>query len=106
VCPSGPVSTYSITSSALASSCGGRSGGDDELECCRLEDRQIGVARTLEDLTGVSADLTKPVQSIGRIAHQPADFDDLAHAGAALVATRYDRLAAHELTSVLVASIG
>src|SRR5262249_61220742 len=32
---------------------------------------------TLEDLTGVHADLTKHLRTIGRVAHQPTNFDDL-----------------------------
>ena len=78
-------SLYSITSSARASSDRrhfeaerpGRLQVDDELEFGRLQDRQVGGLRALEDLTGVDADLTIHVQSIGPIAHQPTDFDNL-----------------------------
>ena len=51
---------------------------DDELEFGRLQDRQIGGLRTLEDLTGVGADLTIHVRTIGIVGHQSAGFDSLA----------------------------
>src|SRR5271166_646755 len=47
----------------------GRLQVDDELELGRLQDRQIGGFRTLEDLAGVDAHLTKHVQTVGPIAH-------------------------------------
>src|SRR5262249_22582640 len=50
---------------------------DDELEFGRLQHRQISRLRALKDLTGVDADLTPHVQSIGPIAHQPTGFDFL-----------------------------
>src|SRR5262245_37010669 len=42
---------------------------DNELELGRLQDRQVGRLGALEDLTGVDANLTKIVQSIGPVAH-------------------------------------
>jgi len=48
------------------------------LAVCRLmtnSNRQIGGLGALEDLTTVGSDLTKHVRRIGRVAHQPADFD-------------------------------
>src|SRR5262249_45196825 len=51
---------------------------DDQLELGRLHDRQVTRLRSFEDLTGVNADLTKHVQYIGSITHQPARFDELA----------------------------
>src|SRR5262244_1085500 len=58
-----------------------RAGGlhvDHQLELGRLHDRQVGGLGALEDLTGVGADLTTHVHTIGRVAHQPAGFDSLA----------------------------
>jgi len=56
----------------------GRLQVDYELEFCRLQDRQVCGLRAFEDLPGVDADLTVRVRTIGRVAHQPADFDSLA----------------------------
>ena len=50
---------------------------DDEFEFGGLQDRQVGGLRTLENLTGVGADLTVHVPSIGPIAHQQACFGHL-----------------------------
>src|SRR5580704_8520987 len=47
----------------------GRSQVDDELEFGRLQHRQVGGLRALEDFAGVDADLTMHVQIIGPIAH-------------------------------------
>ncbi|HJZ33564.1 MAG TPA: proton-conducting transporter membrane subunit, partial [Hyphomicrobiaceae bacterium] len=77
---------HSITSSASNCSAFGhfeaeRSGRlqvDDELEFGRLQDRQVGGIGTLEDLTGVDSDLTKHIEIISPIAHQPTGFDILA----------------------------
>src|SRR5262249_6224437 len=55
----------------------GRLQVDDELEFGRLQDRQVGGLRALEDLTGVGADLAPHVQTIGPIAHQQARFGPL-----------------------------
>src|SRR5215470_16056086 len=58
-----------------------RAGGlhvDHQLKLGRLHDRQVGGLGALEDLTGVGADLTTHVHTIGRVAHQPAGFDSLA----------------------------
>ena len=51
---------------------------DDKLKFGRLHDRQVSRLRSFEDLTGVNADLTKHVQYIGSITHQPAHLDELA----------------------------
>src|SRR5262249_47693413 len=59
----------------LEAQCSGRLQVDDELEFGR---RQVRGLRPSEDLTCVDADLTKHVQVIGPIAHQPAGFDSLA----------------------------
>src|SRR5262245_36713664 len=56
----------------------GRLQVDDELEFGRLHDWQVSGLRAIEDAAGIVADLTKPVQNIGSIAHQPTDFDNLA----------------------------
>src|SRR5215470_5996323 len=58
--------------------CPGRLQIDDELEFDRLQDRQVGGLRALQDVAGINADLTKHVRSIGCVTHQPADFDSLA----------------------------
>src|SRR5262249_56330580 len=55
----------------------GRLRVDDEFEFGRLQDRQVGGLRALEDLTGIDADLTPRVQKIGPIAHQQARFGHL-----------------------------
>src|SRR5205809_3475308 len=55
----------------------GRLQVDDELEFGGLQDREVCGLGALEDLTGVGADLTKHVRTIGRVAHQPTDFDNL-----------------------------
>jgi hypothetical protein len=52
----------------------GRLHVDDKLEFGRLQDREVGGLRALEDLTGVDADPTKHVQPIGPVAHQPSDL--------------------------------
>ena len=44
---------------------------DDELEFGRLQYRQFGWLRALEDLTGIDADLTIIVQNIGPVAISP-----------------------------------
>ena len=72
---------HSITSSARASSDGGtveaeHPGGlriDDEFELGRLHDRQVRWLRALEDTTGVDADLTIRIRTVGSVTHQPAD---------------------------------
>src|SRR5262245_8769915 len=51
---------------------------DDELELGRLQDRQIGGLRTLQDLTGVGTDLVIHVHAIAIVGHQSAGFDSLA----------------------------
>ena len=51
---------------------------DDQLKLGGLYDWQVGGLRTLEDLTGVDADLTLHLLIIGAIAHQPASFGLLA----------------------------
>ena len=55
----------------------GRLQVDDKLKFRRLQYRQLGGLSTLEDLTSVSADLTKHVHTIGRIPHQPSDLHSL-----------------------------
>ena len=50
---------------------------DDELELGGLNHRQIGRFDALENLTGHNADLTKHIENIGSIAHEPARFDHL-----------------------------
>ena len=62
----------------LKAECLGRLHVDDELEFCCLDDRQISRLRSLQDLTGVNADLTIHVRNIASITHQPAHFDKLA----------------------------
>src|SRR4029453_18807851 len=44
---------------------------NDKLEFGRLQQRQVGGLRALENLTGVDPDLTIIVQKIGPVAHQP-----------------------------------
>src|SRR5262249_54909435 len=55
----------------------GRLQVDDEFEFGGLQDRQVGGLRTVENLTGVGADLMIHVPSIGPIAHQQARFGHL-----------------------------
>src|SRR5262249_46928482 len=57
---------------------GGR-GVDDELELARLHDRQIRRLRALEDATGIDPNLTKPIDNVRSVAHQPTDFRVIAH---------------------------
>jgi hypothetical protein len=49
---------------------------DNQLELGELQDRQVGGLRAFEDLTGVDADLTPHIRTVGPIAHQPG-FDML-----------------------------
>src|SRR5262249_8340655 len=46
---------------------------DDQLEFVRLEHRQLGGLRALEDATGVDAGLSPHVNNIGSVTHQSAD---------------------------------
>ena len=55
---------------------GGR-GVDDQLEFRRLQHRQIGRFRALEDAAGIDADLAKRIAQTCAVAHQPADFGKL-----------------------------
>ena len=78
-------SPYSITASAALSTPGGTS-RPSALAVCRLmtnsnlvdcnTGRSAGL-RAVKDSTSVGSDLTKHVRTIGRVAHQPADFDNL-----------------------------
>src|SRR5271169_2886044 len=43
---------------------------DDELEFCRLQHRQVGRLRALEDAAGIDADLMKRIREVGSVAHQ------------------------------------
>src|SRR5262245_39225701 len=51
---------------------------DDKLEFRRLQDRQVSGFSAVEDLTGISADLTIHAHTIGVVTHQAAGFDGLA----------------------------
>src|SRR5262249_872222 len=51
---------------------------DDELKLSRLQDRKVGRLRALQDLSSVGADLTKTINDVGSVAHQPAGFNNLA----------------------------
>src|SRR5262249_14417480 len=51
---------------------------DDKLKLGRLQDREVGRLRTLQDLSGVGADLTKSIDDVRSVAHQPAGFNNLA----------------------------
>ena len=51
---------------------------DDKLEFRRLQDRQVSGLSAVEDLTGISADLTIHAHTIGVVTHQAAGFDSLA----------------------------
>ena len=48
---------------------------DDQLELDRLHDRQVCGVCSLEDATGIDANLTPSIDKVGTVAHQPADFD-------------------------------
>src|ERR1035441_5754424 len=43
---------------------------DDELEFGRLQHRQVGGFRALEDAAGIDADLMKRIREVGSVAHQ------------------------------------
>src|SRR6516225_1325180 len=58
----------------------GRLQVDDELEFGRLHDREVCGLHALEDSAGIVADLAKHPRTIGRVAHQPTNFDKLAKA--------------------------
>ena len=49
-------------------------GIDDQLELRRLHHRQVRGLRTLEDATGIDADLTPRFRNVGSVAHQAAGF--------------------------------
>ena len=51
---------------------------DDQLECGRLLDRQIGRLGALEDLPGVGADLAVNACDTGPVADQPAGGNEAA----------------------------
>src|SRR2546423_10526617 len=46
----------------------------NELELGRLENRQVDRLGALEEARGIGPDLTKGVEDIGAVAHQPASF--------------------------------
>jgi hypothetical protein len=83
--PRAESQSYSITSSAIASSVLGMAMPralavlrvDDQLELGRLRDRQLGRLRALEDATGIDAHLTVRIDHARSVAHQPASFDIL-----------------------------
>jgi len=52
---------------------------DDQLECRRLLDRQIGGLGALEDLSDINADLAKGAGKTGSIADQAAGSGELPH---------------------------
>ena len=78
---------HSITSSARASRVGGtveaeRLRGlqiDDQLELGRLQYRQVGGLRPLEDATGIDTDLAMHVGDAGAVAHQPTGLHKFTH---------------------------
>jgi hypothetical protein len=43
----------------------------DKLELARLHDRQVRGLGALEDTSGIDADLTIRIQSVGSVTHQP-----------------------------------
>src|SRR5262249_40666358 len=51
---------------------------DDELKFGHLQDREVCGLRALEDSAAIVADLAKHLRTIGRVAHQPTNFDGLA----------------------------
>src|SRR5262245_41454387 len=52
---------------------------ENKLELAGLLDRQVVRLRTLEDATGIEADLPIHVRDIGPVAHQAASIDVVAH---------------------------
>ena len=93
--------SYSITSSARASSVGGTL-RPSALAVLRLmtssnlvgcPHRQVGRLLALEDAAGIDADLTKHLGDVGSVAHQPADFDNGARG------MQGDRMACRQLAS-------
>src|SRR5262249_7392935 len=52
--------------------CAGGRQIDDQLDLCRLHDRQIRGLSALYDAAGIDAELTKRIRNVGSVAHQPA----------------------------------
>jgi len=53
-------------------------GVDHQFELARLHNRQVCGLSALEDTTGIDADLTIRIPSVGRVAHQATHFGNFA----------------------------